>query len=144
MTQGLKALYEANAYEASVDGETFALRHGAGCPALDAALVRRGLSCALYVTAWNPNGESAGAAANDQAQGRLRARLRHLFHVFEAPGGWPDGQPDPRGEREPSLLALGVGRIDALALGREFEQAAVVVHAVFGPSEVVMLGPSAP
>lgn len=134
----LRAMYEANEYPAVVDGVPIALRHGEGCPALDAALARRGLASAAYVTAYNPHPAVLTLEANAAAQARLRERIAR-FEIVCAPGGWPAGAPDPRSEREPSLLVLGISPEEVLAVGRAFGQAGVVVHEAGLPTQVVML-----
>src|SRR5690606_36363167 len=81
------------------------------------------LGRAALVTACNPRGEPRDDEANRAAQARLRGALdergwRYLEGEGRDPsGGW---------KAEPSFLVLGISRRDAEALGRRFEQNAIV------------------
>lgn len=139
MTVDLETIYAANEYPAEVDGIAFALRPGEPCLALDALLERRGVDSAAYITAWNPRGAPATLELNHAHQAELRQAVQDRFEVFEAPGGWPPGEVDALGEREPSLLVLGIARAEALELARRFVQAGIVVHERGRATELVML-----
>ncbi|MFC4425800.1 DUF3293 domain-containing protein [Deinococcus navajonensis] len=70
------------------------------------------------ITAWNPAGERQRGPWNHVAQARLQT----------AAGAWPQ-RPALNGSgkwAEPALLLLGLPATEALRLGREFRQAAVV------------------
>jgi hypothetical protein len=128
MSDPVADLYPRLVYPAVLDDEEVVLRPGQLCPALDRALARRGLTHAAYLTAYGPHGEPASADRDAPRQEALRAALRGRFEWREAPGGWLDGEPDPKGEREPSLLVLGIDPDEAAALGRRFQQRAIVTH----------------
>ena len=132
-------LYPHLVYPAVLDDAELVLRPGRPCEALDHALVQRGLAHAAYLTAYGPHGEPASAARDAPRQEALRAVLRGRFEWIEAPGGWFEGAPDPQGEREPSLLVLGIGPDEAAALGRRFQQRAIVTHVCGGASTLVPL-----
>lgn len=133
----LREIYEANEYPAVIDGVPFALRPGARCPELDALLERRGLRTAAYLTAFNPAPRVLPLEENLRRNAELRDSLAGL-EIYDAPGGWLANAPDPRREREPSLIVLGISDADAASRAARFGQAAFVVHAVGEPSRVVM------
>jgi hypothetical protein len=134
-------LYPHLVYPAVLDRVQLVLRPGQPCPALDDALAQRGLDHAAYLTAYGPEGAPASAARDEPRQEALRAALRGRFEWIEAPGGWFEGAPDPKGEREPSLLVLGIGPDEAAALGQHFQQRAIVTHVRGGASTLVPLSP---
>jgi hypothetical protein len=82
-----------------------------------------GLSCAVFVTAFNPFGRAQSAEANAVAHLRLGNDLRGISSVMiegagtDPAGAWPE---------EKSYLALGVHLDIARSLGRCHQQDAVV------------------
>ncbi len=137
VSPALQAAYAATTY--GVDGRPdWALRIGAACAALSRELVARGLTAAAYVTAWNPAGRRAQAAANVSAQARLVARVAAMG--LTAYPGWGRGDAaDWPPER--SLLILGAGRRAAQDLARDFGQRACVVLEAGGTAEIVLVVP---
>jgi hypothetical protein len=115
--------YRRTRYEFVAGGDRVVLAIDGHSPALAALLARRGCRCAVYVTACNPFGRQVSADINDRAQARLRARLLDRgAEVFEGESLDPGGSWPP----EPSYLALGVDRQEAILLGRAFRQDAIV------------------
>ena len=96
---------------------------------------------AAYLTAYGPDGAPASAERDVPRQEALRDALRGRYEWVEAPGGWFEGEPDPDGAREPSLLVLGLGPGEAAALGRRFQQRAIVTHACGASSSLLALDP---
>lgn len=101
----------------------FVLRIDAPSEELAALHAAAGVSCSAFVTACNPGSVDLGAAANAPRMAALLAELRAAGVAF-VPGegrhpdnGWPP---------EPSVLALGLGREPARALGARHGQDAVV------------------
>lgn len=90
---------------------------------MDIVLRQHGVCTAAFLTAWNPRSVLAEAARNEAAHYALCAEvdtlgLASLRGIGEAEvGDWPG---------EPSLLILGIGREQAEALSRTFEQNAFV------------------
>ncbi|MCA3008421.1 MAG: DUF3293 domain-containing protein [Phycisphaerales bacterium] len=91
--------------------------------ALAALHAARGVACSAFVTACNPHCLDLGVAANAPRTAALLAELRAAGVAF-VPGagrhpsnGWPP---------EPSVLALGLDRAAARALGVRHGQAAIV------------------
>lgn len=99
------------------------LRVGRAQPGLAELYRRHGLACATFVTACNPRSRRLPEDVNQARQARLRRLLEARRHPFfegigEHPGGaWPG---------EPSFLVLGLSARAAKALGRRFDQNAIV------------------
>lgn len=77
---------------------------------------------AAYVTAWNPYGKALTDVENNERNKALKSSLSDKYKVFNGLGT------DPLGEwpGEESFLILGVNRQNAMKLGTEFEQNAIV------------------
>ncbi|MBM3973885.1 MAG: DUF3293 domain-containing protein [Planctomycetes bacterium] len=101
----------------------FALRIGERSEPLAALHRAHGVVASAFVTACNPRSQDLGAAANAPRMAALRAELQAVGVAFlEGDGvhpsnGWPP---------ESSLLALGLPRAAARALGQRHGQDAVV------------------
>ena len=98
------------------------LRIGEPSARLDALMESHGAECAAFVTAANPGSAPTSAAENAEAMKALEGLLaaagypRYPGEGRNAAGTW----------REPSVLAVGIYRANAEALGRLFGQNAVV------------------
>lgn len=118
----LFAAYRAADYTVFTD-PCLVLKVGEPNPLLDQLLEAEGARSAAFVTAANPRGAASSASDNARAYDALRQ------HVSAR--GWPayagEGR-DPQGAwtAEPSFLVLGISRDEAEALGRTFEQNAIV------------------
>lgn len=140
----LKA-YEAAEYVVDPFGDEsvlIVLDVGEPAPELDLLLQDedRGRESWAFVTAFNPGSERLADEVNREAQGRL---LRGL----EAEGRryWPGWGQSPDGRwREESVLIRGMSRKEAVRLGRELGQVAVLVGEVGGLAELVLCGDPAP
>ena len=79
-------------------------------------------STAAYVTAWNPYGKALTDAENKERNKALKSSLSDKYRVYKGLGT------DPLGEwpGEESFLILGINRQNAMKLGTEFEQNAIV------------------
>lgn len=114
----------------------FVLNIDHASPELAAAQVRHGVRCSAFVTACNPYGQLLGPAENRARMGRLEQELaasglRFVAGVGEDPeGNWPG---------EDSVLVFGLGRADAIALGRRHGQNAIVWSGADGRPELVLL-----
>ncbi len=98
------------------------LRVGEPSERLDRLLEEHEAETAAFVTAANPRSEKKSAAQNAEAMSALEGIL--------AAAGYPrypgEGRNDERTWREPSVLAVGIYRENAQALGRLFGQNAIV------------------
>lgn len=73
------------------------------------------------VTAWNPGESRPSPAENEASNARLAARLDDDGYCYVSARGFDDG----RSHEEPSFAVLGIEEDEALALAREFRQAAI-------------------
>ena len=124
ISPALWSAYETTVFCAIVDGTEVRLRPGGMHPSLDGALERRSVRTWAYITAWNPGSQELSRQDNDVRHERLRRAVAHLgFEAFEG-----EGRPaDPAWTPERSFLVLAVSTPAAVALGRRFEQNAIVV-----------------
>jgi putative PIN family toxin of toxin-antitoxin system len=114
-----------------VDGVV--LRIGERSAELEALLEAEGAASAAFLTAANPRGEETSHAANEAAMQALRSSVSWPFR--EGEGRDPQG----RWPAEPSLLVIGIPRADAEALGRKFDQNAIVFVEKESAAELVLL-----
>jgi hypothetical protein len=126
--------YRATTYAVEDGTHRLAIRIGERCPALDALLAAHGLEECAYLTAHNPGGLPADPGANAAAQARLEAELVASGRVFLRGASHGDGG---SWGPEPSLLVLGLGRAEALALARRYGQEALVTARCGKPAELV-------
>ena len=114
----------------------FVLRCGEVSLHLAAMFEETGTKCAAYITAWNPDGQPAEPAFNFLRQHELHASVAGAgYHCYEGEGRERDGNWPP----EPSLLVLGIKRLDATRMGRQFGQAAIVWIGTDALPELVLL-----
>ena len=120
----------------------FVLHVGKPSPDLDLLLQDEedGGECWAFVTAFNPGSERLPDEVNRSAQERLLRRLENWGR-----GYWPGWGQSPDGRwREESVLVRGMSREEAVHLGRELGQVAVLVGEVGGVAELVLCGNPAP
>lgn len=89
-----------------------------------------------FVTAWNPFAQQASRERNRAAQRELLAALRGLGATPRAGVGVGTGDPK---WREPGLFVTGLDFATLGALGRRFEQAAIVRGVGYGNAELCEL-----
>jgi len=129
------AAYRETHYHVASEPQ-FTLHIGVASDALLATHARHGVSCSAYLTAFNPYSQQLDAESNTRRQDELVAMLAgrgftSLPGVGQHPtNGWPG---------EPSVLALGVSREEAAALGRQYGQNAVVWSGADGVPELILL-----
>ena len=119
----LVAAYRATEYRVGSGADTFVLRIDVRSGPLAQLYDTYDVRCAAFMTACNPRSRAQTAEANRAALARLREALgASACRLIEGAGVdpfrvWPD---------EASVLALGLGLEDAEALGRRFDQNAIV------------------
>ena len=122
VSEELREAYRATHFNV-VEPKPFTLRIGAFSPDLLALYDAHDVSTAAFLTAWNPFSVETARHDNETEQKRLLARLEEMQTVVfsgigeDASGQWPG---------EPSILVLGVSRDQAMQLGNEFQQNAIV------------------
>ena len=103
---------------------------------LDALLEAKRAGCAAFVSAANPHGLRRRLVENVVAFHALRNVVRKSRYLcFEGEGRDPKGVWRPEG----SVLVLDIPREEAEALGRRFEQNAIVYVEKGGAPELVLL-----
>ena len=126
----LEDAYRRTTYAA---GLSIRLRVGEPHPFLDGMLEFRGLDEYAYLTAWNPQGKKLSDAENAARQSALLARLKGR-HVVQGVATADDGA-----WSEAGALVLGIPREEAMALGLEFDQLAILTGRRGGTPEIVWL-----
>jgi len=112
------------------------LRIGERNRRLDTMLEVAGKPSAAFLTACNAGGQRRGDQENQAAQVRLERALEDRpYGCYPGEGRDPTGRWAP----EPSLLVVGMPRPEAEALGRAFEQNALVFVERGGVPELVAL-----
>lgn len=126
----LEDAYRRTTYGA---GLSLKLRIGRPHPFLDSMMEFRGLDTYAYLTACNPGSKPLSDQENAERQGELLARLKGRPLVqgvaVADDGSWS----------EESVLVLGITREDAVALGKEFGQVAILFGKRGGVPEPVWL-----
>lgn len=112
------------------------LRVGEANRRLDTILEAARKETAAFLTACNARGERRSDADNQAAQVRLEQALEEKPY-----GCYPGEGRDPEGRwpAEPSLLVVGIPRADAEALGRRFEQNALLFVERGGAPQLIVL-----
>lgn len=107
-----------------VFGESpFVLRTGIANESLAKLYKRLKSNCGVFVTAFNPFGNDVGVAANAVRQVELAKELnRRNLTFFNGIGKHPSG----KWATEPSYFVLGLSLEAAKALGKKYDQNAVV------------------
>lgn len=120
---GLIGAYRAARYRVD-HAPSFTMTVDERSPGLERSMRGVGLECAMFLTAWNPNGERLPPDRN-------RSRHRRLIDELQAAGRmWmPGAGLDPTGtwpDEEVSVLVPGVDRVAACDWGRRYDQNAVL------------------
>ena len=137
MNEHLDAVYRATAYAVEGPKGRFTIRIDEPTPPLDALLIRHGTRCWAFVTACNPGSMPLAPEENQRRQAELERMVSAAGYPFlpgegvGADATWPS---------EASLLILGIATEDAAALGRHFEQNAIVVGTIGEPARLLWLG----
>ena len=136
----LVAAYQRAIYEVQVPKRgLFQIQVGQRHPQLDAYLREAfpAFQQWAFLTAWNPRASLLADAENEKRQIGLCERLVSLGVTFlRAEGRSPLGG---KHWREASLLALNLPFTEAVNVGKEFEQNAMLVGKLGGPAELTFL-----
>lgn len=134
MNQALLQAYRETEYRISHDSQIVLLADEPN-RALDALLMDRDVSTAVFITAWNPFSQAVSQPENDIAQARLQSEVTALgLDVVPGEGVGRDGTWPP----EPGLLVLGISRDQAKQLSRTYRQNAFVWLTLGKGPELVM------
>lgn len=131
----LRALYEEAIYRVFTPEGELILRVGARSEPLDRLLAARAARSSAFLTAANPGSRLLPEQMNRERNARLVARL--------AEAGWrsfPGVSGSPQGDwAEESFLVLRIPETEAVALAREFEQAAILIGLPRAPVRLVFV-----
>ena len=138
----LDAAYRATTYWVEpATAPRFGLRCDERSETLDGMLGEAGVRTWAFLTACNPGSRRLDAAMNAARMARLAASVETLGLQAIAGVGIGDAEGVHGGEwpAEPSLLVLGICEADAIALGRQFGQNAILVGTIGGCPTLVWL-----
>lgn len=120
----LWAAYETTLFTVATPFGKFEIRPGQISPLLDQLLDHLGARNWAYVTAHNPRSQRLSGDENAARHEELKRRvLDGGYPAFEGEGVGQDKTWTP----EKSLLIVGIDATEAVALGKEFGQFAIVI-----------------
>ena len=128
--------YRATDYRLGHTTQDTVLAPGLRSDRLAELFASKSVTCGAFLTAFNPLGTHRSDTENDEAHAELTKTLAHLgLESIEGSGSevgtqWP---------AEKSLFALGLNRKDAIAIGRQFDQDAIVWVGDSAVPELVLL-----
>jgi len=127
--------YRRTTFIANTPDGRISLRIGQRCSELDDLLVKHGVTTWAYVTAFNPGSKILPREDNLGRHRKLEQLLASQgFAAFGGEGIGDDDQWPP----EASLLVLGIERADAIRVGQEFGQFAIVCGDVGQQAELII------
>ena len=134
--EALLKAYQATLYEVEINGEVQVMRVGQRLPAIiDAQLAAHGIRDAAFLSAANPRSRLCDDAQNADRHAALLHALHELGVEWligngrDRTGQWP---------AEPSVLALGLGREQAIKLAGQFQQNAYLEVVRGAPVRLVL------
>lgn len=131
MVADLFEAYRRTSFFANTPRGRLCLRIGERSQELDQLLVECGAQSWAYVTAFNPGSIPLDLEENECRQASLEQETARCgYAVFPGEGVGDDGAWLP----ERSLLIAGIGKADAVVLGRRFGQRAIVYGELGEPS----------
>jgi hypothetical protein len=132
LTEELSNAYFGTEFQVFIPNGTITL-HGLG---LSEELVELHLayevSSSAFITAYSPYSQEIEDWVNRENQARLMREASRNWHFLPGAGA------DPKGNwpAEPSILVLGIEPEEAMAIGREFHQHAVLIGDAEGNTEL--------
>ena len=137
MAKGFEDTYRSAIYRVQTAGQAVTFRIDEPSEILAAAIAARKAPGAAFITAWNPGSSVLPEAENWNRQIQLENAL-HILHAFYVLGEGKLGE-----WREEHYLVIGITREMAEALGRRFDQNAILWIEPDGTPRLVMLTPRA-
>ena len=135
----LQTAYKQAIYEVYADGETIQFHIGDRCQRIDSLLSQRDCSTWALITGYNPYSQCLPERENQQRHQRLIEHLQGLRLVcFDAVGKDPNRIWQP----ELSLFILGISRDIAIAIGKKFQQNAIVCGVKQESAELIWINKS--
>ena len=136
MRADLLEAYRRTEYRVDDCGCAFVLRIDEPSEALRECHEAFGVTCSVFLTAWNPRSTPTPRGQNEAAMARLEQELRAMGYR------WLRGEGiDPGGEwpGEPSVLVLGIDEAAAIDLAQRFDQSAIVWSGADGTPRLVVV-----
>lgn len=130
----LEGYYKATTFRVETADGPIDLRIGENNPGIDDLLTKHKATEWAYITAWNPGSLPLPADENALAHKKLlqiiqdRGFVHHLGEGIPDQDGWAP---------ERSVWIAGMGRQDAVKVGRQFGQKAIVVGSLGGLAKLV-------
>jgi len=132
----LDLAYRGTLYEVFREEGAIQIRVGIQNPALDRLLQQYQKTTWAFVTAYNPHSRLLRADENCSRNQVLLANLKQLgLPLFNAVGRDESGQWPP----EESFFVMGIDRRDAIQMGREFSQNAILYGEMGNSPELLTL-----
>ena len=132
----LDQAYQATLYEVFAHHETIQLRVNATNTSLDQLLQDHQVATWALITAYNPYSQQLTAQENHRRNQSLRKVLGAMeLSVLDAVGRDESGQWPP----EKSLFTLGMSRTQAIDIGGQFSQNAILYGELGQPVELLWL-----
>ena len=128
--------YRASDYRIGFTDQAIVLSPGLRSAQMAQLFVSHGVNCGAFITAFNPQGAQRSNAENEQAHQQLLSQIESLgLKCLEGEGSeagtdWP---------AEKSCFALGLGREDAIQIGRTCDQDAILWVGECAVPELVLL-----
>jgi hypothetical protein len=128
--------YRASDYRIGFSGKAIVLQPGLRSAQVAQLFASHGANCGAFITAFNPQGAQRSTAENEQAHQQLLTHIESQgIKCLEGEGNeagtdWP---------AEKSCFALGLGRSEAMKIGRFYGQDAIVWVGESAEPELVLL-----
>ena len=135
ISEQLWLAYQATSFEADLPTGLVRIRVGRPCPGVDEQLKEVGLQDWAFITAFNPASVPQSEPENQQRHVELQRVVASLGLLAFEGAGVPDNS---NWKPERSLLILGITLEDAVALGRQFGQNAIVTGSIGKSAELVV------
>jgi hypothetical protein len=129
-----EGIYRATTFRVEGPRCNIDIRIGSSSPEVDELLLQLGVTQWAYITAWNPGSRPTPAAQNVLAQVELLQIARARGFAFYEGEGIPDNE---GWAPERSIWIAGIIRREAVEMGRQFGQNAIVVGRLGGVAELV-------
>jgi len=135
ISEQLWQAYQATSFEADLPSGLVRIRVGRPCPGVDEQLREVGLQGWAFITAFNPASVPQREPENQQRHVELQRAVASLGLLAFEGEGVPDNS---NWKPERSLLILGITLEDAVTLGRQFGQNAIVTGSIGKSAELVV------
>jgi hypothetical protein len=128
--------YRASDYRIGYTDQAIVLSPGLRSAQMAQLFVSHGVNCGAFITAFNPQGAQRSTAENEQAHQRLLTYIESQgLKCLEGEGS--EAVTDWLAEK--SCFALGLGRSEAMKIGRFYGQDAIVWVGENAVPELVLL-----